>query len=179
MANADLVNYIRSEQGNNTPLDQIREKLLSVGWSPADIDSAFSFVVSSTASPAIQDQEKRVGNSPEPVKHNTPILVNLGAIYLGLAGIFAGYNVIIQYVAYSRPSSSFQLIVSVVGIAEVAAAYGLSNMKKWGLYTFSVLCLAGTTVSILSAVGNGKIEFINFLPVILLLIFWAYYPKYS
>ena len=91
MINTEIVSYIKAQEGKGVPRDVIEKNLVGVGWSPADVSEAFTFIsniaVASTPPAAPSNVPLSPGKTPH---HRFALPITILVILVVLAGgIFA------------------------------------------------------------------------------------------
>ena len=172
MITQQLIDYIKQELGRGVSKEEIKKNLMANNWSTQDIEDSFN----NLSNP----------NIPKP-EIKTPGFVKIVAWIMLLGGIFrllvSGPVMLLGFGLKSFPVVFSGILAVLIGIGLIAASFGLRNMRKWGLYAFTVitgLSLISLIYSIVSSSGKEIWEGLVILVIqaAILIDFWTFRKKF-
>ena len=119
-------------------------------------------------------------------KIKPPTIVKITSWLLLIGGIFSLLGVLPFLLLGGLGKSGIILLIGILnlvrGIGLVVVSFGIRQMKKWALYTFTVLTVLAVFVSIYSFFSSSEKELIEFIDVgiqgLILVYFWFIFKRF-
>ena len=116
--------------------------------------------------------------TPQTSKIKTPVLISIIAILTVIIGIFtmfAGVPAILL-------GTLTAIITLIIGIGLTASAYGISNMKRWGLYLYSAIGAIAVLQSVYNYASSINLDALKLadmiIPILVLTYLWSQSKKF-
>lgn len=190
MTDPKLVEYIKQLKAQGHSDQSIRDDLIQNGWQTHMVDEAFSIVVTPATTsyvPAYTPSEQPLSAPQQVERHKAPLFVIIVAWLMLIGGVFSLLGVLpfLLLGGFGKEGIIFLLgIINLIkGVGLVAVSFGIRYMRKWALYTFTVLTILAVVVSMYSFFTTPNYDFVSFadvlIQVLVLVYFWAVAKKFS
>lgn len=190
MINNQLLEYIKQQKQQGVSDKDTKAALTVQGWQPQDFDEVFYLASNQTATttsiPVSPPSNSNVPPASAPpsapqVKPKAPIFVIIIAWLMLIGGVFSLLGVL-PFLLIGGLGKSWVIFLLgalnlVRGVGLVVVSFGIRHMRRWALYTFTVLTILAVGVSIYDFITSPKQEFTQFADVaiqaLVLVYFWA------
>lgn len=191
MISNQVLEYIRQQKQQGVNDKDIKAALAVQGWLPQDLDEAFYLASSQTAattsSPVPPPANPNASSAFAPptsapqTKPKAPIFVIIIAWLMLIGGVFSLLGVLPFLLIGGLGKSWIIFLLGALnlvrGVGLVVVSFGIRHMRRWALYTFTVLTILAVGVSIYDFVTSPKQDFTQFADVaiqaLVLVYFWA------
>lgn len=184
MISQQLIDYIKQQSEKGVSKKDIKDVLVVRGWKEQDIEEAFYLASKQRVSEA---PPTPTASSPaQEIEPKTPILVTIIAwlMLLGGIGSLLVTTPLLLIGGLGKSGVLFGLggLTLVRGVGLVVVSFGLRQMRRWALYTFTALTILAVIVSIYSFTTSPKQELAEFADVaiqaLVLVYFWVISKKF-
>lgn len=191
MANLQIIEYVRKSKEQGISDQSIRDELARTGWQMHEIDEAFSTLINPPSIPVAPSLTTAYTTSPsnsqQVVRHKAPLFVIIVAWLMLIGGVFTLLGVLPLLLLGGFGKSGIIFLLGVINLIKgaglVAVSFGIRYMRKWALYTFTVLTIIAAAVSLYTFFTTEKPDIIVFadtmIQVLVLVYFWAVAKKFT
>lgn len=197
MISDQLLNYIKQQKQDGVSDTQIREMLVSQGWQNQDLDEAFSHSSIQLDQGTLQEKSQELVDATDGASKNsvsekgrkvrTPLIVVIIAWLMLIGGLFTLLGVLPFLFLGGFAKVGILLLIGIInlikGVGLVVVSFGIRHMKRWALYTFTVLTVLAVLVTIYTYLTSQNKELTEFVDVgiqaVVTIYFWSISKRFG